>query len=363
MKRVSRVVNIVDSIDPVNLGIWHAAISTSPYLERMGIASELWAPRISSLPAVPDSVKLIVLDSTRTASVDEMIKSRDLNKGSDIIVTHGSWQFPTRWARKLSERGFKWVYTPQGMLEPWAMQQKRLKKSLYFTAIEKPAVRRASAIRSVSTPEDINLKRLFNGSKIIQIPNGIDLESTAGRERKGGQFIFMSRLHEKKGVVELVKGWMASTAGKNADCRLIIAGPDQGELEKISPYIGEKSNVEYVGPIYGDRKNELLESSVFYILPSYSEGFPTALLEAMNKGLVPLISKGCNLPEAFDAGVAFQAEPDVAMMSSAIDSVLKLKASEVTRLSEESRQFVVGRYSLSMVAESQVNAYNSLLNE
>jgi glycosyltransferase involved in cell wall biosynthesis len=362
MSTLKRVINIVDNLDPVNAGIWKAAVSTAGYLAGRGVYTELWAPYVNDAGDVPASVELVLLRQTDRNALNQILKTRKLNRETDVIVTHGSWRFPTKWGRHLRKLGFEWVYTPQGMLEPWALSQKSLKKSLYLALVEKPSVNASSMIRAVSTPEMRNLEAIFPATRLVHIPNGVREKDIILGRRRNGQFLFMSRLHEKKGIEQLVKGWQKSPASQRGDCKLIIAGPDQGELAKIEPLMKESSNIEYVGAVYGAQKEKLLSESEFFVLPSHSEGFPTALLEAMNYGLVPLISRGCNLPEAFESGIAFSAEPDEDILSGSIETALALDERERSDLSAKARNFVHNRYTLASVAAKQFELFNELVN-
>lgn len=191
---------------------------------------------------------------------------------------------------------------PHGMLDPWAMQQKKFKKFLYYFLIEKRLIQSSDAIRVVSFPEKQRLSESFDPSKIFFIPNGIascsevrlDLKRTKPRK-----FLFLSRLHSKKNVVALVEAWIESSLNSDRTYELIIAGPDQGELSKLLPILQKSSSVKYVGSIYADAKDELLNESSFFVLPSFSEGLPTSVLEAMSRGVIPIITEECNLPDVF----------------------------------------------------------------
>ncbi len=108
---------------------------------------------------------------------------------------------------------------------------------------------------------------------------------------------------KKKGIVPLVKAWLQSALLNNTACRLIIAGPDEGELPLIQSLITDATNIEYIGMVSGDAKDKLLASASYYLLPSFSEGFPTSLLEAMEKGAIPVITRGCNFNEVFEQNI------------------------------------------------------------
>jgi glycosyltransferase involved in cell wall biosynthesis len=351
-----RIINIVDNLNKVNYGIWSAAIATASHLfYRHNVVSELWYPK----PLDPLSgdffrdVQLKEIDPLHLC-VPEM-------DNETIIVTHGVWRYPTRWGDKLRQKGFPWVYVPHGMLEPWGMEQKRLKKFIYFHFVEKQLAGKASVIRAVGKPEQDNLSKIF--SNVVLIPNGIEIIENIQKEwsQPMRRYLFMARLHHKKGVLPLVKAWKQSVLSNCSDTELVIAGPDHGELTLLENEICQGSNIRYVGPVYGPDKEKLLRESHFYVLPSFSEGFPTSIVEAMAFGLIPLISHGCNFPEAFSANMAIQAEPTISSINEALVQSTQIPADTLLTWSKHAKEFVAHNYSLQLLADKQYELYSSIL--
>jgi len=194
------------------------------------------------------------------------------------------------------------------MFEPWALKVGKLKKKIYFLLLEKRMCIKADIIRAVSKPEENNLKALIR-SEITLIRNGVSLPVLVLPEKSADEliFLFLARLHYKKGIVPLVKAWQ-SVMGGLSNVKLFIVGPDEGELPKIAPYL--TGNVSYLGPLFGEEKKNMLLRAHYYLLPSFSEGFPTSVVEAMSYGAIPVISEGCNFPEVFEEGLGFQITPE-----------------------------------------------------
>ena len=344
-----------------NSGVWNAAISTSQELSDRFWFTELWFPD-SIAPTVDLPVKLYQLRSQRLIEIDRIIKDKDLKKDRDIIVTHGCWSYCTRWGRVFQRHGFNWIYTPHGMLEPWALKQKSFKKKTYFRFIEKPSALSASAIRAVSDNEMQNLKSLFNSQRIETIPNGIKLNSFPSQKRKALiQYLFLGRLHKKKGILELVDGWKKSILNNDMRYRLVIAGPDDGELSNLKARIPPNSNIQYVGPKYGKEKGELLAESTFFVLPSHSEGFPTSILEAMSYGLTMLVSSGCNFPQIFQQQFGIQTEPDAENIQQSLLLSSEIGKDVIESNRQRARQFVESQFSLDSIALNQIQLYQDLL--
>jgi glycosyltransferase involved in cell wall biosynthesis len=359
-----RIINIVDSVDNINYGVWHAAIVNATLLSGDGIETELWYPEKAF--KCPIGVTGIGLPLLTIKELKNIVIKRNLDPSKDIIVTHGAWKYPTRWGAWLKRKGFRWVYVPQGMLEPWSMKQKWLKKQVYFNLIEKKLATKADAIRAVSFPESENLKALMKHSIIKFIPNGVlveERETAINRERiTRRSYLFLSRLHHKKNVVTLAEAWLKSRLNNDEFCELLIAGPDQGELEKLMPLVKRSRNIRYIGSVYDENKKEVLEKCTFYVLPSFSEGLPSSLLEAMSYGLIPVISEGCNLPEVFTQNLGIKVGTNVESIRSVLDETVTWKAQTITDIGLKSRQFIKRNYSIESITDLQMMLFKELGN-
>jgi glycosyltransferase involved in cell wall biosynthesis len=108
----------------------------------------------------------------------------------------------------------------------------------------------------------------------------IELENEDKQERL--KILFLSRLIKGKGIYETINAFnQIQKDFKNA--QLIIAGSGE-ELENLKPLVGQNENIVLTGHVDGQDKIDLYKECLFYCLPSYSEGLPTSVLEAMAFG-------------------------------------------------------------------------------
>ncbi|MFZ5940781.1 MAG: glycosyltransferase [Bacteroidota bacterium] len=353
MPEYNRIINIVDSLLPLNYGIWNAAAGPWRELEARGIASEIWYPADERNAALPEGLPGFELPSLQLPEVQKWINRRQLSPESTLIVTHGAWQYPTRWGREFARLGFQWWYVPHGMLEAWSMNQKKFKKLLYFQLAERPAVKHASLIRAVGSPEQARLRRMFSRD-ITLIPNGINKAEALCEKSFDGpvRFLFLSRMHHKKGLVPLVGAWLSSSLAGDPGFELLLAGPDQGEGEKVRQMLdgSEVRNVTLSGAVYGEDKDRLLAASHWFVLPSQSEGFPTSVLEAMQYGVIPVISEGCNFPEAIEAGMAIRTGISAEEIRPVLEECSRMNREEILERSRKVQSFVTEHYSLEVIA-------------
>jgi glycosyltransferase involved in cell wall biosynthesis len=133
---------------------------------------------------------------------------------------------------------------------------------------------------------DINIQTLHNPIEIV--PNAY-IKSTESSDVL--KILFLGFLIKSKGILDILEIAKKFAANDINDIKFIIAG--KGDLENTLNDIIEKyclnNIVKYVGWVTGSRKAKLLENSDLLFLPSYNEGMPISILEAMSFSL-PIIS-------------------------------------------------------------------------
>ncbi len=361
-----KVVNIIDRIDKVNFGIWNAALSTSKILaKKYGVESIAVFPKIDDMPHIKNlyDAESIALDTTSLERFNDVVER--FSPSDTIVVSHGAWRFPSVWACKASEKGFSWVYTPHGMLEPWGMNNKWIKKKIYFNFYEKSFVKKSSFVRAVSSVEKKNLEKYFRN--VVLIPNGAEFISANSNVNKPYTFLFLGRLNSKKCVVELLNAWRDSPLVNNVDFRLQIIGPDDGEyavLKNTFDLLPKNHNVSLSNsPVYGNDKQNLLLNSLFFILPSQSEGFPTSIIEAGLAGCIPVFTDGCNFPELEQCGLGIKIGSSYASL---LNLFKKIAADEFFVNDFDKKKvtsFFKENYTVEKIADMQFGIYNSLLKK
>ena len=118
------------------------------------------------------------------------------------------------------------------------------------------------------------------------------------------QLLFLSRVEIAKGIIELLDAFkIILTQYKEISVKLIIAG-DGNSLHEVKNYVEDNtiSDIEFTGYIRGKEKEVVLGKSDIFILPSYGEGMPCALLEAMGAGLAVITTGVGGIPDFFENG-------------------------------------------------------------
>ncbi len=150
--------------------------------------------------------------------------------------------------------------------------------------------------------ETIN-KYVKDKNKIKVIPNGTDkilfekIDNNKFKKKNNIKekylVLFFGRLNPTKAPENLAKAAINITK-KREDIAFVWVGPDEGKAEEVKELIKNYKNMYYLGPIRGKEKiAEMYQSANVYVLPSYREGLPLTLFEAMASGL-PIVASPVN---------------------------------------------------------------------
>jgi glycosyltransferase involved in cell wall biosynthesis len=127
--------------------------------------------------------------------------------------------------------------------------------------------------------------------------------NAASQQNLSPTLLFVGRLIEEKGIFELLEAM--TDILKQVDCRLIIAG-DGNEKEEVIRRIKNtklENSVSLLGYLDAEKLYQVYQQSTIFILPSYREGFPTAIFEAMNFGLPIVATAVGGIPDHLQDGV------------------------------------------------------------
>jgi len=294
-------------------------------------------------------------------------------RSAEVVHIHGLWQGHTRrGARAARLAAVPYLIAAHGMAEPWAMRHKAWKKKLYTALVEGKNLRRASCLHALSRPEIGHLRTIAAGTPVCFVPNGVDLgplEYLPPRTALESEFpelagkfllLFFGRLHAKKGL-DLLAQAMAQLRPDYPELHLLLAGKDDGAL---GPFLrqtsdaGLASRVTWVGHVAGERARQLWGAADAFILPSYSEGFSMAVLEALACRLPVLITTACHFPELAAADGGIIVEPTAPDVTQGFRNLLERTPAERTELGRRGRALVERNYTWEQQAQRLANVYH-----
>ncbi|GAB4045214.1 glycosyltransferase [Spirosoma litoris] len=223
----------------------------------------------------------------------------------DVIHCHGLWHFGTL-APFMLDRKIAKVITIHGVLDRWVYAHNNWKKELMNSLAQKAYLRRADLVQINNTDEQEDILRYLGQPhpNVVVIPNGVKTSDFAQLPPKGTfrqkfnipankqLVLFMSRLNVKKGLDLLLPGFR-DYVQKYPNTILALAGSDDGYQATTRQFIDQHNlsdSIRLVGMLTGDDKKAALADADIFTLPSYSEGFSMAVLEAMAAGTPALVS-------------------------------------------------------------------------
>jgi glycosyltransferase involved in cell wall biosynthesis len=295
----------------------------------------------------------------------------------DLVHIHALFSYSSSTAaHQAIEKSIPYIVRPLGVLNCWGMaNRRRLLKRLSLRFIERRILHNAATIHYTSEQERREAEEIGVNTRASVIPLGIDtatFDVLPAPERFYGRFavaadrqiiLFLSRLDRKKGL-DLLLPAFAEVHRQHPAALLAIAGNgDEGfinELRACAEQLGIAEHVVWLGFLGGQDKLSAMAAASVFALPSYSENFGIALVEALAAGLPCVLSDQIGIApdvEASSAGLVTSCE--VASLTSALQRLLA-DAALRAQLSDNAKRLAQQRYSLEAMTCSLIELYEGI---
>jgi glycosyltransferase involved in cell wall biosynthesis len=319
--------------------------------------------------------------------------------------------------RCLRNQKVPYIIAPRGMLEPWALNAKKWKKRLAMWLYQRRDLKNAVALHATAESEAEQFRKLGFKQPIIISPNGVDLPETMPERtmREDGKrtILFLSRIHPKKGLLELVEAWrlLRPRSGRNDECKngdqngtgrissrtnelldwhVEYAGPDYGghlhAVQKKIKELGVESDFTYLGDLSDQEKWSVYRRADVFVLPTFSENFGIVVAEALAAGVPVITTKGAPWQElegacggtcdttcsdtvaasgrvkAGSGRCGWWIDIGVEPLAEALKEAMGLSDDERCAMGENGRRLVEAKYTWSAIAEQMKAAYAWIVN-
>jgi glycosyltransferase involved in cell wall biosynthesis len=192
----------------------------------------------------------------------------------------------------------------------------------------------------------------------VALPRAVDFWR---RSRDGAGILLLGQLGKRKGIYDLLEA-VARLVDKHPRLKLVLAGDGEAERVKTAAKrLGLHEHVDVLDWVAGREKSALLESAAVYALPSYCEGLPMSVLEAMAAGLPVVCTPVGGVPEAVTDGREgwVIAPGDVDALAGALDKLLS-DAGLRRRMGDAGRRKVENTFSVTKVVPQLERLYEKL---
>ncbi len=197
--------------------------------------------------------------------------------------------------------------------------------------------------------------------RIIVLPNAVEpdnYEPTLDHETP--RVVFVSNLIDRKGVSEFVAAIDELQHEYEFHVDIAGKGPLAGQVEALAD---RHDDVTYHGYVSEEQKRSLLSAGSIYVLPTYAEGLPIAMLEGMAGGNAVVSTTVGSIPEVIDDDHGLLVSPgDVDELRSALATLLD-SPDRVRTLGEQNRAAICDRYAWDEIVDELLRLYDQQISK
>ena len=289
-----------------------------------------------------------------------------LSEAVDVVHNHSLWSMVNVASGiVVPQRRAKLVTAPHGTLAPWALAHSRLKKRLIWP-LQKRALTRADLLHATCVEEYQEIRALGLRAPVAIIENGVDLPKLEERLPKAGArtLLFLSRLHPKKGLENLIDSWRRLEPD-HPDWRLLIVGPGSpayvASLESRIARSGV-SRIGLAGPVFGDAKARAYRQADLFVLPTHSENFGMVVAEALAHECPAVVGRGAPWRGLEVEGCGWWRPNDVDSLTATLHAAMSQEPSVLHEMGRRGRAWMARDFAWDIIARRMELAYRWLLD-
>ncbi len=283
-----------------------------------------------------------------------------------LMHIHGIWLPGAHTAVRVSkELKLPLVITTHGMLTQWHFNHKAWKKRPAWWLYQKKDLETARAVHITSKDEGDDLRKIgFKGSMAL-IPNGSEIpkwHEPSMEPKETRTALFFSRIHLKKGLLNLVEAWAAL---RPKGWRMLIVGPDtEGYGQVVKNAVrnkGLEKDFVFMEPVYGQAKWDVYRNADIFVLPTFTENFGIVIPEAMACGLPVITTHGTPWNEIRERNCGWWIPIGVDPLVEALRRAISASDAERRAMGKRGRQLVEEKYNWDSAAKKMLILYEWIL--
>ena len=291
---------------------------------------------------------------------------------TSLFHGQGLWQLSVhQMALAARKRKIPYVISIRGMLEPWSLQQSKVKKKIAMQLFQNKDLKAAACLHATALMEVKSIRDLGFKNPIACIPNGININDFPQKECNEQsssirKILFLSRIHPKKGIELLLEAWKSIDLELRENWIIEIAGNGENDyinqLKSLIKVKGLENKIKIVGPKFGEEKLTLYQSADLFVLPTYSENFGIVIAEALSCGVPVITTKGTPWEALLATQSGWWIDIGVAPLKAALVEALQTSPQSLQQMGDNGRKLVEEKYSIQAVAKQMMELYEWIIN-
>ncbi|MCQ4035399.1 glycosyltransferase [Kaistella montana] len=336
----------------------------------------VWASQLYDFPqerllGFPPNIPLLKISSSE-------LREALRNKSFDIVHQHSLWTSKSLVTSLLNKNGAKTCIAAHGTLSEFALKKSKFKKEIALALFERNNLNKVSVLHATSEYEIEDYKRIGLENPIAYIDNGVGttimLEKGDGEAFKSNYqlpsdkkiLLYLSRITPKKGLDMLLPA-IAELKEHFDDWILVIVGNDefnyQLEVEKIVKELNLENKIFIIEPQYGKDKFNAFDAADFFILPSYSEGSPMVVVDALAYGLPVITTKSSSWKDLNENKCGYWVDINKDAIKQSLLRMIALNDHQLFEYGENAKKLVIDKYLWNEISKKTILLYNWMINK
>ena len=260
-------------------------------------------------------------------------------------------------------KGRKVLWSVHGELDPWARNYRWYKKKPFLWIIRH--FLKNKVVFHATCPAEVQYIKQAVGqdAEVILIPNYILLPAKQ-KATPEKYFLFVGRIHPKKGLNKLIEALDLSSAFRSSGFKLKIVGDYNNshghELQSLCIKLGLEKQVQFMGKVNGPAKFKIFAGAYFSFMPSITENFGMVVVESLSQGTPAVATQGTPWEVLAEEDAGFWIPNDVKSLAQTIDQILAMPSTTYQAYRANAYQLVCEQFDMDKNIDKWLQAYQSI---